>query len=63
MVEKEWLNVKEAAQYLGISRETIYSLMDKRLLPYSEVKGVRGRRIKKEDLEKLLKGNEPGKKK
>lgn len=52
---RDWLNVKEAAEYLQISRVSIYSLMDKGLLPYTEVAGVRGKRIKKEHLDALLK--------
>ena len=54
MPERDWFNVKEAAEYLGVSRETVYNLMDKRLIPYSELRGVRGRRIRKEDLDVLL---------
>jgi len=54
---KAWLNVKEAAEYLHVSRPTLYNLMDTGLLPYAQVQGVRGRRIKKEDLELLLKGH------
>ncbi len=58
VVEKDWLNVKEASEYLQVSRETIYSLMERGLLPYSEVQGVRGRRIRREDLDALLNENE-----
>jgi excisionase family DNA binding protein len=52
---RDWLNVSEAAAYLGVSRETIYALMTRGLVPFSEVRGVRGRRIKKEDLDGVLK--------
>lgn len=53
-VEREWLNVKEACDYLQVSRQTLYNLMGRGLLPFAEVLGVRGRRIKKEDLNRLL---------
>jgi excisionase family DNA binding protein len=53
-VERDWLNVKEACDYLQVSRQTLYNLMSRGLVPYAEVIGVRGRRIKKEDLDKLL---------
>ncbi|MSP12815.1 MAG: DNA-binding protein [Chloroflexi bacterium] len=52
--EQEWLNVSEAAELLGVSRPTIYKLMDKGLLPYQKIKGIQGRRIKRDDLEILL---------
>ncbi len=61
MVEKDWLNVKEAAEYLGISREAIYSLMERGLLAYTEIEGIRGRRIKQEDLAALIKQRGEGK--
>ncbi len=57
--QRDWLNVSEAAKYLGVSRETIYALMTRGLVPFSEVRGVRGRRIKKEDLDVLLKSDNP----
>lgn len=61
MVEKDWLNVKEAAEFLMISREAIYSLMERGLLPYTEIEGIRGRRIKQEDLTALIKLRGEGK--
>ncbi len=56
--KKDWVNVRKAAEYLQVSRETIYNLMDRGLLPYSEVVGVRGRRIRKEDLDALLRNSQ-----
>ncbi len=53
--DRDWLNVKEAAEYLNISRVAIYSLMERGLLPYTEIEGIRGRRIQKEDLDALVK--------
>jgi excisionase family DNA binding protein len=61
MPEKQWFNVSEAAKYLGISRDTLYKLMDQGLLPYYTLKGVQKRRLKKEDLDALTErgGGEP----
>ncbi len=53
----EWLTVDEAAKYLKVHRTTIYDLCDRGVLPYYELKGARGRRFKREDLDALL---EPG---
>lgn len=53
----EWLTVDEAAKYLKVHRTTIYDLCDRGVLPYYELKGARGRRFKREDLDSLL---EPG---
>lgn len=55
MCEKRWLNVSEAADYLGVSRQTLYRLMDKGTLPYYTIEGLQGRRIEKEDLDALVK--------
>ena len=53
----EWLTVDEAAKYLKVHRTTIYDLIERGVLPYYELKGARGRRFKREDLDALL---EPG---
>jgi excisionase family DNA binding protein len=53
----EWLTVDAAANYLKVHRTTIYDLCDRGVLPYFELKGARGRRFKREDLDALL---EPG---
>jgi excisionase family DNA binding protein len=56
--QKDWMNVTDAVNYLGVSRQTLYNLMDRGILAYYELKGVRGRRIMKDDLDALLhKGN------
>ncbi len=55
MPEKDWLNISEAAEYLGVSRQTVYNLIERGILPYTELRGVRGKRIKKEDLAALFK--------
>lgn len=51
----EWLTVKEACEYLKVSKSTLYLWCDKGILRYYEFKDVgRGRRFKKEDLDALL---------
>lgn len=58
--EFQWFNVKEAAKYIGLSRDTLYKLMDYGTLPFYVLKGVRKRRLKKEDLDALLEKGVPG---
>ncbi len=61
MTDKEWFNIKEAAEYLEVSRQTIYNLIEREVLRYYEVKGLRGKRIKKEDLDGLIqRSDKPG---
>ena len=49
-----WLTIPEAADYIRVTRQTIYNLINEGRLPYFEIPGVRGKRIKREDLDKLL---------
>lgn len=59
--EKEWLNVSEAARLLQVSRETIYRLMDEeKVLPYTKIKGLQRRRIRRSDLIALIQRFDPG---
>lgn len=51
---QEWLNPTQAAEYLGISRQSLYKLMDKGALPFQSVKGIQKRRLRKADLDQLL---------
>lgn len=53
-VQREWLTPTEAMQYLGVSRATLYSLMDNGLLKFYTIKGVQKRRIRKDDLDALF---------
>jgi excisionase family DNA binding protein len=50
----DWLSPTEAARYLGISRETIYRLMREGKLPYRVTAWSGRRRVRKEDLDRLL---------
>ncbi len=52
--EKQWFNPTEAAAYLGVSRKTLYGLMDSGDLPFYTFKKIQKRRIKKEDLDALF---------
>jgi excisionase family DNA binding protein len=58
--EKKWFNPTEAMQHLGVSRTSLYKLMDDGQLPFYMVKGIRKRRIQKEDLDALMEKGVPG---
>jgi excisionase family DNA binding protein len=58
--ETEWFNPSEAISYLGISRATLYKLMDEGILPFYTIRGIRKRRLKKENLDALLEKGVPG---
>lgn len=51
---KGWYSAAEAAEYIGVTRQSIYNLIDQGLLAAYKIKGLRGRRIKKEDLDALF---------
>ena len=52
-INKEWLSVQEAANYLGVARTTIYRwAKESRLHIYKLAKGVA--RVKRQDLEAFL---------
>ena len=55
----EWLTVNEAAAYLKVHRATIYELCERGTLPFFEIRGARGRRFKREDLDALLERGVP----
>lgn len=50
----DWLTVKEAAAYLKVHRDTIYSYCEAGRLPWYEMPAGKGRRFKREDLDSLL---------
>jgi excisionase family DNA binding protein len=52
--DRHWLTIMEAAKYLSVSRQTLYAYMNEGTLPYYELKGKRGRRLRREDLDGLL---------
>lgn len=52
--KQEWFTLSEAAEYLRVSRQTIYNYINQGFLPYYELKSGGGRRIKKTDLDALL---------
>lgn len=51
---QEWFTPNEAAEYLRVTRQTIYTYMQKGVLQYYELPGERGRRIRRDDLDALL---------
>ncbi len=52
-LKMEWLTTAEAAKYLKVSRRTLYDYCAKGLLPWYEMPMGRGRRFKREDLDKV----------
>ena len=55
MEEDRYLTPREAARYLGVSRQSLYDYIKRHALPYYQLPGSRGRRFKKADLDALLK--------
>jgi len=53
--KQEWFTPAEAAEYLRVSRQTIYNYMEDGSLPYYKLKSGGGRRIRRSDLDALLK--------
>ena len=51
---QSWFTPAEAAKYLRVSRQTIYNYMESGLLPYYELASGGGRRIRRSDLDGLL---------
>jgi len=54
----EWLTVAEAAKYLKVTRNTIYRWMLAGRLKYHELDSGGGRRLRQEDLDRMLRPNE-----
>jgi excisionase family DNA binding protein len=52
-ITKEWFTVEEAAEYLCVSRRTIYKLTKEGRLPAFRIGKERHRRFRKEDLDKV----------
>ena len=52
-ITKEWFTVEEAAEYLCVSRRTIYKLTKEGRLPAFRIGKERHRRFRKEDIDKV----------
>ena len=52
-ITKEWFTVEEAAQYLCISKRTVYKLTKEGRLPAFRIGIERHRRFRKEDLDRV----------
>jgi excisionase family DNA binding protein len=59
-IEKRWLKVKEAAEYLGIHEKSLYRSCSRQEIPSSKAPGV-GVRIDRLELDKLLERQRRGK--
>jgi len=53
VIAKEWFKVEEAAEYLSVSKRTIYKLTKEGRLPAFRIGKERHRRFRKEDLDKV----------
>jgi excisionase family DNA binding protein len=53
VIIKEWFTVEEAAEYLCVSRRTIYKLTKEGRLPAFRIGQKRHRRFRKEDLDRV----------
>ena len=53
VITKEWFTVEEAAEYLCVSRRTIYKLTKEGRLPAFRIGKERHRRFRKEDIDKV----------
>ena len=54
-----WLTIPKTLKYLGVSRATLYRLMEKGVLPYYRITGTRQRRFKQSDLDQLFVREDP----
>ena len=59
MIAKEWFTVGEAAEYLCVSRRTIYKLTQEGRLPAFRIGRERHRRFRKEYLDKVPQASQP----
>jgi excisionase family DNA binding protein len=58
VISQEWFTVEEAAEYLRVSRRTIYKLTKDGRLPAFHIGQERHRRFRKEDLDKVPRPDE-----
>jgi excisionase family DNA binding protein len=61
VIIKEWFTVEEAAEYLRVSKRTIYKLTQEGRLPAFRIGEQRHRRFRKEDLDKVPRSGEEAK--
>jgi len=57
-ITKEWFTIQEAAEYLCVSKRTIYKLTQEGRLPAFRIGKERHRRFHKEDLDKVPRATE-----
>ncbi len=62
VMTKEWFTVDEAAEYLCVSRRTVYQLVKDSRLPAFRIGQERHQRFRKEDLDKVPRLSTEGKK-
>ena len=55
----KWLSIREACEYLGVSRGTLYTYMQSDILPFYYLPNSTRRRIKQSDLDALLVRGKP----
>jgi len=56
-IERRWLKIREAAEYLGVHEKSLYRACRRREVPFSKAPGV-GLRIDKRELDALLERRE-----
>jgi excisionase family DNA binding protein len=54
VIAKEWFTIEEAAEYLRVSKRTIYKLTEEGRLQAFRIGKERHRRFRKEDLDNVL---------
>lgn len=57
---EDWLTLEEAAQYLKVSKQTIYRYCAEGVLPFYKLAGTGQRRFKRRELNALLTPGKPG---
>ncbi len=60
VIAKEWFTVEEAAEYLCVSKRTIYKLTKEGRLPAFRIGRERHRRFRKDDLDEVPKQSGAG---
>lgn len=53
-VPKQWMNVKEAAEFLGVQVSTLYSYISSRRIPFYKIPGSQLVKFKVSDLNSWL---------